>query len=387
MQSTALVPASPAPASGALVTAEHFQPLLSVEMALKRKHAVDQIVKGVLVPGVDYGVQPGSTNQQKVLKKSGAEKMISTFGLAPQIAKEVKVLDWTGADHGGEPFFSYEYQIALYRGDVFLGEATASCNSWEKKYRYQWVSEDDAKDRADFAKLPRRGGKRILFEPDFALDKRETGGRWGKPAEHWQRFDDARLAGTALRTRKQLGKKTFDGWQIEVDDTLVRVPNPNAADCVNTVQKMAYKRGLVAAVVVVTNCSDAFTQDLDEEEDNESAKSEPEPPSDPNEGMAPPPLAPPPPGTQDPRRAIPEEMRKIIERVRHDPKELKPSYDLMWQQFSRRGEPAARAHEESNISFRNRFPKGMNTSTVEDHVTHLLDLWDVLQKYPEPVMP
>lgn len=50
------------------------------------------------------------------------------------------------------------------------------------------------------------------------------------------------------------------------------VENNNLEDCYNTVLKMANKRALVAAVLVVTGASDAFTQDMGEDEEKEDDK-------------------------------------------------------------------------------------------------------------------
>lgn len=375
MSSSALVPSPAASGSAQLViTADDFMPF-SVERVLARQEARKKIIANLLIPDVDFGEQPGSTDKKSVLKLAGAEKLMSAFGLAPRIVKETKIKDWTGADHGGEAFFEYEYTIALYRGELFLGEATASCNSWEKKYRYQWVSEDQARDRPDFAKLWRRGGKKIVFEPDFALEKRQTDGRYGKPIEYWNRFDEALQDGSAQRIQKQLGKKTYLGYQIEIDDAQVRIPNPNAPDLVNTVQKISYKRALVAVVKGVTNCSDAFTQDIGDDDEDQTPepleRAKPEPVTDAQmvddadiEKPAP--------------RAIPEEMRLMIENLRRNPKEITEDYAIMWRRAEKRGEEARRAHEAMNQAFRNRFPKGSpGMSSVENHVNQLLDLYEL----------
>ena len=42
-----------------------------------------------------------------------------------------------------------------------------------------------------------------------------------------------------------------------------RVANPDIFDQVNTIQKMAHKRALVAAVLIATNASEFFTQDVE----------------------------------------------------------------------------------------------------------------------------
>jgi len=385
------------------------------EITLERKKAIDHIIKTLLKEKVDFGEQPGSSNKQRVLKKAGAEKLCSAFGLAPKILVEAKVKDWTGSDHDGEPFFEYEYTLGLFKGDRCFGEATASCNSWEKKYRYHWISEEEVAKKCKFlqglvqtesvtrelARLmnaPRRGGKKIMFEPHWALDKRETEGKYGKPVEYWNRFDELIEKGKAIQTEKKLGEKVHKGWQITIDETLVQIPNPNAADTVNTVQKMAYKRAFVAVTVLVTNCSDAFTQDLDDDEpptveagpSDENVPGSPAPEPPPTRGHSAPVqeavVEPSQPPVGNPTaRVVPEEMTDAIARIRKDPRQLKEMWNMMWSQFSRRGEEAGRAMETLNQKFRNRFPKGSEGSRdIENHVNHLLDLWDLLQKYPEP---
>ncbi len=251
------------PREDALVKVDDFMPLLSVEQAVQRKGMINQFIGQVLVEDLDYGDIPGAA-KKKVLLKPGAEKLCSIFGLAPQYIKETVIEDWTGEEHGGEPLFYYEYRCQLSRGGRFMGEAIGSCNSWESKYRYRWVTKENtgAHDPDD---LPVKGGKRTLFEPEFALNKRETGGQYGKPLEHWALFDVEMEANRSRRVEKKTkAGKPMWGIEIDVDQTLYRIPNPDVADIINTCQKMAQKRSLVAAVLVVTNCSDAFTQDIED---------------------------------------------------------------------------------------------------------------------------
>jgi hypothetical protein len=54
----------------------------------------------------------------------------------------------------------------------------------------------------------------------------------------------------------------MDVW--ELDETWYRVPNEDMADVVNTLQKMAYKRALVAATLLAINASEFFTQDVED---------------------------------------------------------------------------------------------------------------------------
>ena len=251
---------------GQVVTADDFMPLFTVEQAVARKQQVNQFIGKVMIDGDDYGYMPGDNKKEKkkVLLKPGAEKLCSIFGLAPRYEAEQIIEDWTGKEHGNEPLFYYRYKCQLYRGDRFMGEAVGSSNSWEAKHRYRWLAADQVPSSIDKATLVSKGGNRTLFEFTFAFDKRETTGQYGKPESHWQMFEQAMADGTIRNAEKKTSKGMRAGYEIDVDLTLYRVPNPDAADVVNTCQKIAQKRALVAAVLIVTNCSDAFTQDLED---------------------------------------------------------------------------------------------------------------------------
>lgn len=237
------------------VTAQDFQPVLNVAQVIQRKQQLNEIISSVMVDKLDYGSLPGYGKPE--LLKPGAEKLASMFGLSPKYIEEKIIEQWDG----DEPLFFYRYTCQLWRGDRLMGEASGSCNSRESKYRYRWISEIEAKRRPDFERLPKRGGRQ--FEPQFAINKAETNGKYGKPAEYWQAFKDGIANGTAEKIeQRQMGTKHFDGW--EIDTTVYRVPNPDICDQVNTILKIAQKRALVAAVLVVTNASDAFTQDLED---------------------------------------------------------------------------------------------------------------------------
>jgi hypothetical protein len=212
------------------IVREDFMPVFTPAQAVERKKQINQFIEQVLKPELDYGTIAG-VNSKPVLLKPGAEKLCSIFGLAPCYESEEITEDWTGAQHDGEPFFYYRYKCRLFRAERCLGEAVGSANSWESKYRYR-----DAK-----RVCPECGQTSII------AGKQEYGGGW-------------------LCWKKQGGC----GFKFEADDKRIteqptgRTANPDVADQVNTIQKMAQKRALVAAVLVVTNCSDAFTQDLED---------------------------------------------------------------------------------------------------------------------------
>jgi hypothetical protein len=104
----------------------------------------------------------------------------------------------------------------------------------------------------------------MLCEFEFAIERAETTGTYGKPAEHWQRFRDAIRTETARPVEKLTRRGNSVAWEIDVDTALYRIPNPDVADVVNTIQKMAQKRALVAATLIATSASEFFTQDVED---------------------------------------------------------------------------------------------------------------------------
>lgn len=361
-----------------IVRPEDFMPLLSIQQATDRKKQLNQFISGVMTEGEDYGSIPGG-QKKKVLLKPGAEKMCSIFGMAQRYLAGTVIEDWTGKDHGGEPLFHYEYKCQLYRGDRFMGEAIGSCNSWEMKYRYRWVSEEAAKGRHDFDTLQHKGGKRTLFEPGFALDKRETTGTYGKPVEHWDMFEAAIAAHTARSVQKTTkAGNPMPGWEIDIDATLYRVPNPDVADAVNTCQKMAQKRALVAVVLVVTNCSDAFTQDL--EDFSEGGEHEPARQAETTAAPA---------ATTKSRTAVqmpnvPPELKQYFAEIdkggKAASKAVSDMYQMLMAMFDERGGSAI--YETMGDDFQRAFPQG--TSDMTNHKRQILALWDAVNKLKEP---
>jgi hypothetical protein len=237
-----------------------FLPAMSMEVALARRAAIVEFTRRIMVRDQDFGEIPG-TNKPTLLKP-GAEKLCNFFGLEPEFTPVVEDIDWTGAQHGGEVFCYARYRCRLLREGRVVGVGEGSCNSWEAKYRYRWV--EQVPEHVDRARLPKRVVRRTLCEFDFAIERAETSGQYGKPAEHWQRFQDSIRTGTARQVEKFTRRGKSVAWEIDVDTALYRIPNPDVADAVNTVQKMAQKRALVAATLIATSASEFFTQDLED---------------------------------------------------------------------------------------------------------------------------
>jgi len=199
----------------------------SLDIAKDRYRVVREFIRSILREDVDYGKVPGA--DKPCLLKPGAEKMASLFGLSPTFQDVQVVEDWTGKDHDGEPFFYYRIRCTLYMGERIIAAVDGSCNSWEQKYRY-------------------RKGDRVCPKCGSATIFRSK----NKP--EWYCWTKKGGCGATFR---------HDDRTI-TDQEVGQVKNPNVADQVNTILKMAEKRALVAAVLIATNTSDYFTQDVED---------------------------------------------------------------------------------------------------------------------------
>jgi len=238
---------------------DFLSPAAALDQVIATYQIKKSFIETVLRDGVDFGAVPGT--DKPTLKKPGAEKMATFFGLSA-VFEDVKTIeDWTGQEYSGEPFFYYRQKCKLFRGERLVGSADGSCNSREKKYRYRWVGEADVPTGIDKGSIKVRDGK--ISEFAFAVEKSETSGKYGKPAEYWKRFKDAIEDGTAVATKRKTSTgKTMDAW--EIGSMVYCIPNDDVAEQVNTILKMAQKRALVAAVLITTNASDYFTQDMED---------------------------------------------------------------------------------------------------------------------------
>jgi hypothetical protein len=205
----------------------YLSPAATIQEALARYALVNEFTSRVLKEGHDFGKIPGT--DKPTLLKPGAEKLSSLFGLAPMFDIAEKDLDWTGERHGGEPFFYFQYRCSMYSGGRIVAQGLGSCNSYEKKYRYR---------NAD--RTCPTCGKAAIFKskqkPEFYC--------WAKRGGCGATFPltDIRITG------QEIGQ----------------VKNPDPADIVNTIDKMAQKRALIAATLIATNASEYFTQDLED---------------------------------------------------------------------------------------------------------------------------
>jgi hypothetical protein len=200
-------------------------PVMDMNTALERREAVREFISKIMKDDEDYGLIPGA--KKPSLWKPGAEKLTAFFGLAPRFDVEQRIEQWDAP----EPFFHYEIKCRLIRDDEVRGEGLGSCNSRETKYRW-------------------RQGERLCpacGKPCIIKGKDDFGGGW-----------------LCFAKKGGCGAKYKDGDPSIEDQQTGRIPNPDVADLVNTILKMAKKRAHIDAVLNTTGASQFFTQDAED---------------------------------------------------------------------------------------------------------------------------
>lgn len=183
--------------------------VMDFALVKQRIAQLQEFVRGYMVPGDDYGVIEG-TGSKPTLLKPGAEKLCDVYGLSAGEAQ----IEFTRDDTKTPIYISYRVSLPLIsRADgrtIMVG--VGSCNSWEKKYRWRWVFDNE---------LP----------SGMTTDGLRTKGGTSKSGREWTQY---------------------------------RVPNDEIDDIDNTLLKMAKKRALVDAVLSATRSSALFTQDIED---------------------------------------------------------------------------------------------------------------------------
>lgn len=199
--------------------------------------AILAFVKESMDSGDDFGKVEGIA--KPFLFKSGAEKLAALFGFAPVYVTLDKIEDWGERRPLG--FFHYRYRCDLKskRSGVVMGSGIGSCNSMEDRYRYV-------------------GGKRkcpACNAETIIKGKAEYGGGW----VCWSKTS------AACGAKYPIDAKEITGQSVE------RVERETFS-LVNTIDKMAQKRALVAAVLIATGTSAIFTQDEETTEGEKGAE-------------------------------------------------------------------------------------------------------------------
>jgi len=205
----------------------------SVNAVKAQLDAVNNLYKTVMQKNLHFGVIPGTGNKDTLLKP-GAEKILIMFQLVAKIDSE-NIIDIPGGHRECRHIIGVYHKQSL----TLWGQGTGSCSTMESKYRY-------------------RNAKLVCPEckqEAIIKGKEEFGGGW-----------------ICWKKQGGCGQKFSTGFSDITNQNVGKVENPDLADQYNTVQKMSYKRALVAAVISATGISDIFNQDLEESHSNGQAE-------------------------------------------------------------------------------------------------------------------
>ena len=196
-----------------------------VEHSLDAVDAFKKAVHTRLIENVDYGTIPGTP--KPTLYQPGAQKVCELMKLRPRFEAVRIIEDWD------RPLFQYAYRCVLVHipSGYEVSECIGSCNSMEAKYRWRYT------DR----RCPSCTEETIRKSNPQYGDGWYCNRRAGGCGANFDRYDPA-------IAEQQSGK----------------VPNDDIFSQLNTLDKMAQKRGLVGASLFIGRLSDVFTQDLED---------------------------------------------------------------------------------------------------------------------------
>lgn len=186
---------------------------LTAEEVKSQVNRIQAIMQHVMKPNEHYGKIPGCGDKLALLKP-GAEKILSTFG----IAVDPIIEDLSGSDE-----IRYRVKCRMTSGGEFLGAGIGECSSNEEKYK------------------------------------------WKKPTcdEEWEAMDESRRR-----------VKWFKGYQGKSPYQVKQI-RTEPSDVANTILKMGKKRAMIDGTLTVTAASDIFVQDLDDITPPESGEQAP----------------------------------------------------------------------------------------------------------------
>jgi hypothetical protein len=193
---------------------------LEVSEVAARVAKIRAIAQSVMQEGKHFGNIPGV--DKPTLLKPGAELLCLTFQLAPKFKEKER--------RTGDHLEVVTTCTLIAANGREIGSATGSCSTRESKYAY----------RKGGRKCPSCGKVGSLLK--------------SKNEPEW------------FCWRKKDGCGATFGLDVPeiANQNPDRIPNPDLPDTWNTVRKMASKRALVAAVLIVTCASDLYTQDVEE---------------------------------------------------------------------------------------------------------------------------
>lgn len=243
---------------GTEVARSDYMEMMPITQAQNNYSAFSAFVKSVLKEDLDYGTIPGTA--KSCLYKAGAEKLRFVYGLGVEMISVTAIVDRINRYVD----FTYKCVVKTKAGQI-VAECEGNCSSDEVKYSHVWKSINELPEGFSIDGLQTKVSGKKLQEFEFAIEKAETTGNYGKPQEYWQMWRDAIESGAAKHiTRKTQKGKEMPAWELDTSVTLYKVPNPDVLGLKNTIMKMAQKRAFVGAMLIATGASEYFTQDLDD---------------------------------------------------------------------------------------------------------------------------
>lgn len=203
-----------------------FTTAMSMDEAREQHQLVRRFIAELLTEGIDYGVVPG-TGKKPVLLKPGAEHLCQLFRLRP----EFRTLSLIENFETGQFFYRYACDLIHVPSGTIVGSGIGSCTTWESKYRF----------RSGSRKCPACDKETII------KGREEYGGGW-----------------LCFAKKGGCGAKFSEADPAITGQSIGDVPNDKIHDQVNTVDKMAQKRALIAATLITCGVSEYFTQDIEE---------------------------------------------------------------------------------------------------------------------------
>jgi hypothetical protein len=237
---------------------------MDVDQAVGTYRDMVSFIRRVMRPGIDFGDAAGG---KPALYKAGAEKLHRFFNFQIQNRLVHSIEQWDVPISATTfPLFHYRYETKVMSPNgSLLVTSDGEANSYESKYRWRWVSvssiSPEYQKAFDDGLLLIRPGEESEFA--FAIDKKETSGKYGKPAEYWASWEDAIAKGEAVKGKR----KTSKGGMLDCytrTNTVVRIPNEDIFSQVNTLLKMSLKRSYVGAVIIAGNAGEFFTSDTED---------------------------------------------------------------------------------------------------------------------------
>ncbi len=175
---------------------------------------METYVKRYLKDKVDFGLIPGC-GDKPVLFKPGAEKLVRLFKLRVMFEVIDTIVDYR------ENLFHYHYRCSLYRDSIMVGQCDGVANSRESKFN-----------------------QNVLTCPSCGKE-----GTVNKDKNTNTYYCWTKKGGCGAKNIQENQIKSNSGFNYNNLNTLV---------------KMAQKRALVGAVLIVCGASMYFTQDMED---------------------------------------------------------------------------------------------------------------------------